>query len=145
MPDFSQTTDTASSTHQELQEPSVHYQDQNNLNGIMTLSFHSGIGFSRRASVTPLFLYLTGLQSFSFSAAQSSSGAAFSLLRSSAKNCAMSPSSHSSPLSPGPLWNVGSCLLLGMRLSDFPLLGDTKTLEGGQTLEEPLAEFIARL
>lgn len=50
MPDFSQTTDTVSSTHWELQEPSARYQDENNCNGIMTSSLYSGFGFSQRAS-----------------------------------------------------------------------------------------------
>lgn len=88
----------------------------------MTSSLHSGIGFSRRALITPLFPYLTSFAAiFFFGRAIFGGRNFFSSCDLLHRNGETSPSSRSSPLSPDLLQNVGTRLLLQVLLSEFPL------------------------
>lgn len=143
MPDFAQTTDTVSSTHRELQEPSAHYQDQNKRNGIMTSSLHSGIGFfPPRFNQTSFPLPDKFAVIFFF-------GCAIFCGRNSfppATFCTeMVRRRHHRACLP---WAQTSCRTLAHVCSSKCCFltslyrKNTKTLEGGQTLQEPLAQVL---
>lgn len=123
--------------HRELRELSAHQQDQNNSNGIMTSSSHSGIGFSRPPRFHPATFPLPDkfavISCFSRAVLARRNFPPPAIFCNS--NGETPPSWRSSPRSPGPV------RLLRVLLSHFPLWEKTKTLEGGQTLEEPLAQL----